>query len=210
MINITWVLSHSTLIHTYSFCVPVANGWLRWHGLDESPLTGDWCGKLSTGCGEMAEELSRVWNVQTENSCGAPCSKERLLEGGLQKPSDRLSASDDEKPGRTTEEDVTANGSQTVAAQWERAGWGLQRRRLCHLLCWWRVIELGFENELWKQERADERGGPGYWDRRKKMGAELSQLQQCQERDVGYKWSCKIQGRWEMDVEWGQGWRMPD
>lgn len=55
--------------------------------------------------------------MQTKNSCGAPCSKECFLKGGLQKPSDRLPASDDEKPGRTSEEEVTANGSQTMAAQ---------------------------------------------------------------------------------------------
>lgn len=55
--------------------------------------------------------------MQTKDRGEAPCSKERFLETGLQKPSDRLAASDDERPGRTTEEEVTASGSQTMAAQ---------------------------------------------------------------------------------------------
>lgn len=58
--------------------------------------------------------------------------------------------------------------------------------------------------------RGQIRGGPGYCDRRKKTGAELSQLYQYQERDARLKRSCKIQWRWEMGMECGRGWRMPD
>lgn len=44
--------------------------------------------------------------------------KGMLLKGWLAEGlKGRLSASNGEKPGRTTEEEVTANGSQTMAAQ---------------------------------------------------------------------------------------------
>lgn len=49
-------------------------------------------------------------------------------------------------------------------------------------------MQLGFENELWKLQRADYGGGPGYCDRRKKSTAAVpGQGRQIQEilQDTG-------------------------